>query len=144
MVRTLTITDEVYTALARRKKHPRDSFSKVILRLVRQPPDPLAFAGAWADRAPTAVTAYELALGATTAVRRRAALGLLETLEVLPLDSHVAWVAGEVMRDLKSEGREAPFRDLLIAVVARERGWALHTFDRGVPDIPGLDLRREA
>ena len=49
MVRTLTITDEVYTALARRKKHPRDSFSKVILRLVRQPPDPLAFAGAWDD-----------------------------------------------------------------------------------------------
>jgi len=97
-----------------------------------------------ADRATTAVTAYELALGATTAVRRRAALGLLETLEVLPLDSHVAWVAGEVMRDLKSEGREAPFRDLLIAVVARERGWALHTFDRGFPDIPGLDLRREA
>ena len=49
MVRTPTNTDEAYATQARRKEHSRDSFSKVILRLVRQPPDPLAFAGAWDD-----------------------------------------------------------------------------------------------
>jgi predicted CopG family antitoxin len=49
MARTITVTDEAYGALAKRKKHARDSFSKVILRLTGRPGDPLAAAGAWKD-----------------------------------------------------------------------------------------------
>ncbi len=49
MTKTITVTDEAYTALARLKKHPRDSFSKVILRLAKRKGDPLAVAGAWKD-----------------------------------------------------------------------------------------------
>ena len=49
MVRTITVTDEAYGELAKRKKHPRDSFSKVVLRLTGRQGDPLATAGAWKD-----------------------------------------------------------------------------------------------
>ena len=49
MVRTITVTDQAYAALARRKKHRRDSFSKVILRLTGRRGDPLGVAGAWKD-----------------------------------------------------------------------------------------------
>lgn len=49
MVRTITVTDEAYAELAKRKKHPRDSFSKVVLRLTGRRGDPLAAAGAWKD-----------------------------------------------------------------------------------------------
>ena len=49
MVKAIKITDEAYAALARRKRHPGDSFSKVILRLVSNRGDPLRVAGAWAD-----------------------------------------------------------------------------------------------
>jgi len=46
MVRTITVTDEAYAELAKRKKHPRDSFTKVILRMAGRKGDPLAAAGA--------------------------------------------------------------------------------------------------
>jgi predicted CopG family antitoxin len=49
MVRTITVTDEAYGALAKRRKHARDSFSKIILRLTGRPGDPLAAAGGWKD-----------------------------------------------------------------------------------------------
>ena len=49
MVRTITVTDEAYAELAKRKKHPRDSFTKVILRMAGRKGDPLAAAGAWKD-----------------------------------------------------------------------------------------------
>jgi len=49
MAKTITVTDEAYVALARRKKHPADSFSKVILRLTAGRGDSLKVAGAWAD-----------------------------------------------------------------------------------------------
>lgn len=92
------------------------------------------------ERATTVITAYELALGSTTASRRRAALRLLESLRVLPLESLSAWNAGETMRELRREGSGPSLRDLLIGVIAREAGWALHTFDNQFPDLEGLDL----
>lgn len=49
MVRTITVTDDAYAELAKRKKHPRDSFSKVVLRLAGRRSDPLKAAGAWKD-----------------------------------------------------------------------------------------------
>jgi predicted CopG family antitoxin len=49
MVRTITVTDDAYEALHRLKKHPGDSFSKVILRVARRRGSPLKVAGAWKD-----------------------------------------------------------------------------------------------
>jgi len=92
------------------------------------------------ERATTAVSAYELSLGATTAARQRAALELLESLRLLPLDSDAAWRAGEIMRSLRRGGRQAPLRDLLVATIAREAGCRLFTTDRRFPRIEGLDL----
>jgi predicted nucleic acid-binding protein len=92
------------------------------------------------EQGTTAITAYELALGATTSARRRSALELLEALEVLPLDSAVAWAAGEEMRARRRLGEKAPLRDLVIGMIAREAGYALHTNDRKFPPLEGLDL----
>lgn len=49
MVRTITITEDAYESLAKLKRSPQDSFSKVILRLTQGPGDPLEVAGAWED-----------------------------------------------------------------------------------------------
>jgi len=49
MARNITVTDEAYEALAHLKKHPSDSFSKVILRITGRREDPLKVAGAWKD-----------------------------------------------------------------------------------------------
>lgn len=92
------------------------------------------------EPATTAITAYELALGATTPARRRAALELIGTLDVIPIDSQVAWIAGETMREMRRQGREPPLRDLLIGVAAREAGAALYTTDRSFPALERLDL----
>jgi len=93
------------------------------------------------ERTTTAVSVYELSLGATTAVRERAALELLESLRLLPLDSDAAWDAGETMRALRRAGRAAPLRDLLVGTIAREAGCRLYTSDRRFPSLEGLDLK---
>jgi len=92
------------------------------------------------EQATTAINAYELALGSTTGDRRSAALDLLETLEIFPLDSDVAWRAGESMRILRKQGREAPLRDLLVGTIAREAGYPLFSCDRKFPPLEGLQL----
>ena len=92
------------------------------------------------ERAATVVSVYELSLGATTASRARAALELLESLRLLPLDSDAAWKAGETMRMLRRAGRAAPLRDLLVGTIARQSGCRLYTSDRRFPSLEGLDL----
>lgn len=93
------------------------------------------------ERATTAVSVYELSLGATTAARERAALELLEPLVLLPLDSDAAWAAGTTMRALHRDGRTAPLRDLLVGAIAREAGYRLYTSDRRFPSLESLDLK---
>lgn len=93
------------------------------------------------ERAATAVAAYELALGATTPPRRRAAVELLESLSVLALKSRAAWEAGEAMRELRGVDRMPPLRDLFVASIAREEGCRLYTTDRRFPRLNGLDLK---
>lgn len=93
------------------------------------------------ERVATAITAYELALGATTPSRRRAALELLESLTLLPLEPGAAWEAGEEMRELRKMGRTPPLRDLLVATIAREKGCRLYTTDRKFPVLEGLDIK---
>lgn len=122
-------------------RHCYDTSVLVDLLRGRQPSRQLVASHEGQERATTVVTAYELALGSATAPRRRAALRLLESLLVLPLESPTAWTAGETMRDLRRAGREPPLRDLLIGVIAREAGCVLHTFDDRFPDLEGLDLQ---
>ena len=93
------------------------------------------------ERAATAVSVYELSLGATTAGRERAALELLESLLLLPLGSDAAWKAGDTMRTLRRAGRTPPLRDLLVGTIAREAGCRLYTSDRRFPPLEGLDLK---
>lgn len=93
------------------------------------------------DRAATAITSYELALGATSPSRRRAALELLESLSVLALEPSAAGEAGEAMRELRRGGRTPPLRDLLVAAIARDAGCRLYTTDRRFPGLEGLDLK---
>lgn len=94
------------------------------------------------ERTATAVSVYEIALGATTADRERSALELLESLRLLPLDSNAAWKAGQAMRALQQAGKEPPLRDLLMGIIAREAGCRLYTSDRRFPSLEGLDLNR--
>ncbi len=47
-VRTITISNEAYEAL-KREKRSGESFSKVILRLVKNKNDLLSLAGSWSD-----------------------------------------------------------------------------------------------
>ncbi len=92
------------------------------------------------ERAATAISAYELALGSTTAARRQAALQLLESLDILALGAHPAWTAGEAMRELRARGEAASLRDLLIGTIAREAGYTLYTRDRRFPRLEGLTV----
>jgi predicted nucleic acid-binding protein len=92
------------------------------------------------DRGTTAISACELALGSTTPERRRAALQLLESLDVLGLGAHAAWTAGEAMRELRGRGKEASLRDLLIGTISREAGYTLYTQDRRFPRLEGLHV----
>ncbi len=45
------------------------------------------------------------------------------------------------MRGLRKVGREAPLRDLLIGVIAREAGYTPYTTDRGFPQLEGLPIQ---
>jgi predicted nucleic acid-binding protein len=92
------------------------------------------------ERATTVVSMYELSLGATTPQRERAALELLEPLQVLSLGSDVAWTAGRAMRVLQKQGKTPPLRDLLAGTIAKAAGCRLYTSDRRFPSLEGLDL----
>lgn len=50
MVKTITINDRAYEALAARKRSPKDSFSKVILRMTGEKGTVRDTAGAWKGR----------------------------------------------------------------------------------------------
>ena len=53
MVKTITINDSAYDSLKRLKRTPKDSFSKVILRLTGSKGTPLNSAGLWLDKTQT-------------------------------------------------------------------------------------------
>lgn len=73
--------------------------------------------------------------------RRRATFNaLLETIDVLPLDTHAAQRYGQLLATLDASGDPIPAMDGLIAAIALETGARLWTrnqrhFDR----IPGLE-----
>jgi predicted nucleic acid-binding protein len=90
--------------------------------------------------AATAITAYELALRAPGTKEKNDAAQLLESMEGLGLDMTTAFIAGQIQNELYKNGKPAGLRDLLIATIAKEAGWRLHTFDQNFPNIDGLDF----
>lgn len=92
------------------------------------------------EQATTAVSALELSMGATTALRRANAQLLLESMQSLPFDAVTAWQAGQQWSNLAKAGKMPGAYDLLVGATARRHGWTLHTFDQGFPELDGLDL----
>lgn len=92
------------------------------------------------SRSTTAITSFELGLGARGVTDRNTVAHLIETMEGLDLDMSAAFIAGQIQNELVAAGRTASMRDLLIGVIARESGRTLHTFDRSFPELDGLDL----
>lgn len=68
----------------------------------------------------------------------REALGLLDTLEVLPVDSPVAAEAGRMGAEQLRRGTAVPIVDLLIAAAAKFNQGILISRDSALGRIPGL------
>ena len=118
--------------------------TSILIGLLRDDPRALRLVCEHEDaeerRATTVVTAYELAEGSNTVREKNAAAQIIETMEGLELDMQTAFIAGQHQCQLRLEGKMAPLRDLLIATIAKEDGWRLHTFDQKFPRIDGLDF----
>ncbi len=98
----------------------------------------------WAARAERlaspAPAAAELLLGAyfEGGAALREALGLLETVEVLPVDAPVAMEAAQLGAEQLRRGAAVPMVDLLIAATARFHGGILVSRDLAFGRIAGL------
>ncbi len=78
----------------------------------------------------TAVSVFELLVGARTERQQQGVYTLLAALESLPLDSSGADRAAQVRRQLDSEGRGIGMADSLIAGITLARGCSLLTRNR--------------
>ncbi len=88
----------------------------------------------------TAISAFELRLGADF-LKRRAAIRALIAPRTLPLDAAGALLAGELYATARAEGRTIDLRDALIAGVCRRFELPLATRNvRHFERIPGLEL----
>jgi predicted nucleic acid-binding protein len=67
-------------------------------------------------------------------------LELIESLELLPLDSRSAREAGEIEASLSAKGIEIQTEDVMIAGIARISGEKVVTRDNGYGRIPGLKV----
>lgn len=93
----------------------------------------------------TAITAFELAVGASSERKRLAVEDLLAALPVLPLSRDAAVQAAEIFRRLAREGRPIGMADCLIAGACMEAGAALLTRNKAhFERIEGLKLSMSA
>jgi tRNA(fMet)-specific endonuclease VapC len=65
---------------------------------------------------------------------------LIDTLEILPLDSRSALIAGKIAAESTNRGQEVPLLDCLIAAIAQLAEATLITRDRDFARIPGLTV----
>ncbi len=84
-----------------------------------------------AKEATTSVNAFEIFFGATKSARKKEnmneALGLLESLNVFPLDLSSSRKAAEISAKLSTEGEPIDYRDAMIAGIAIENDLTLIT-----------------
>lgn len=75
----------------------------------------------------TAISAFELWVGAKSQQQKKAVGTLLNALSILPLDSQSATIAGDVFRTLESNGETIGMADSLIAGICLQRDAILIT-----------------
>lgn len=95
--------------------------------------------------ATTALTRFELLVGARTAKQARSVRELLAIVLTLPLDEPAADDAADIRRQLEKAGRGIGMADSLIAGIVRSRGGVLLTRNRKhFTRVPNLTLYPEA
>lgn len=72
---------------------------------------------------------------------RRQLQQLLRKVKLVPLESTLAQVYGEVYRELRRIGRPMSQVDMMLAALVRQSGWTLLTADRDFEALP--DIRKE-
>jgi len=93
----------------------------------------------------SAMTVFELRAGARSARQQQAVETLLAAIQVVPIDSAVAWRAGDVFRDLKATGQEVGAADCLIGATCLAHDALLVTRNRRhFERMPGVKLSRLA
>jgi predicted nucleic acid-binding protein len=91
--------------------------------------------------ATSALTVFELCIGARTEIEQAAIDALLAPLPVLPVDDAVARVAAAVGKDLRRKGVSIGFADTVIAGTCLVAGASLFTRNtRHFGRIPGLRI----
>lgn len=91
--------------------------------------------------ATTAITAFELHVGAKSATEKATVQTLLQALTIIPLDAPSADKAGEVFRTLESKGITIGMADSLIAGICLNREAMLITRNKKhFSRVPGLKL----
>jgi tRNA(fMet)-specific endonuclease VapC len=89
----------------------------------------------------TAVTAFELWVGAKSPQEKAAIGTLLTALSIVPLDALAASEAGEIFRDLEAKGSAIGMADSLIAGICRQRDSVLITRNKKhFSRVPGLKI----
>jgi tRNA(fMet)-specific endonuclease VapC len=89
----------------------------------------------------SAVSIFELFVGANTPEKVRATLQMLNGIQVLPLDEEVAKLAGRLFDELQRSGQALEFRDVMIAATAIFHEMPIKTLNiRHFSRIPGLVL----
>lgn len=91
--------------------------------------------------ATTAITAFELRVGATSKRRRTVVEVLLEALRILPLDGDAAERAADARRDLLARGEDIGVADSLIAGICLANDAMLITRNtKHFMRVPGLKV----
>ena len=100
------------------------------------------------DQALSAETVYvcgpvlsELVQGAKSEKERSILINALSALPCLEMNEALWIKAGQLSSALRQKGKTIPFSDILIAVLALERKFAVLTIDDHFQDIPDLTLR---
>lgn len=101
-----------------------------------------------AELATTQINLFELYLGAYKAKDARFSLasvkGFVSTITMLPLTDSAAESAGRILAELDRTGHRVEIRDLFIATIALEQGYAVLTENREhFKRIPGLGVVTE-
>lgn len=89
----------------------------------------------------SAVTLYELQMGATDEIKKRDVQLLINPLTVLPFTKEVAQRAGDIYHDLRKRNQMIEFRDIFIGATAIETGLPILTKNKKhFKRIKGLTL----
>jgi tRNA(fMet)-specific endonuclease VapC len=81
---------------------------------------------------------YGAKIGKSSEVEKAKVLGLIDALDIMPLDINSAREAAEIQADLLSKGSLIDTEDIMIAAIAKVNGEKIVTRDEHFTRIPGL------